>query len=139
MFMSPTHLKILVSENFNSFVVCGFSSENPRKDLPFGNRMLAVKGWKREKSASLFLCWDTGQSEASCDSHSFLGRGFQSAPASVPHVPHCGEDVLECLIVREEERDPPCSVDLYVICGWCNSLGWTLFTRKEVPADKIFV
>lgn len=33
---------------------------------------------------------------------------------------------------------PPHSVNLYVICGWCDSYGWTRFMPEEVSANKIF-
>lgn len=35
-------------------------------------------------------------------------------------------------------KGPPHSVDLYVICGWGDSCGWTRFRPKEVSANKIF-
>lgn len=53
--MSPTRLKILVSENFNSFIACGFSSEKPYH--------LETEHWLwrggKEKNQRLFFCVET--------------------------------------------------------------------------------
>lgn len=48
------------------------------------------------------------------------------------------KDILEYLPIMEEEKGLPYSVDLYLICGWCDSYKWTRFVPEEVSANKIF-
>lgn len=129
MFISLSSKNTCLRSFYFSFFQCfvGFL-QKPKESLSFGNRTLAVEGWRKEESAFLFSV------ETPDSGKHVVGHILSWGEVITLYLPRflmlllMVKDSLD-FIIKGKWKD---AFILYVICGW------TKFIPRKVSTNKIF-